>query len=302
MDFSIFGIEGLVLLIWVSLFSSVVIFVYSGYRIFTQRYSEYEENFVESTSATLDEYFIFVAPQKILFIKFLLSFMFFLIFCFMTFTSPFLSKYFIVPVIFGAVGGAVGFFIPEWFIKYFINRRAEKFGDQLVDGLTTISNCLKAGLSFGQGLEMMVEDMEPPISQEFSVVLKENRLGKSLEESLNNLNERIDNPDLVLIVVSVNIAREIGGNLAEIFDRIANVIRERNVLKKKIDALTSQGKLQGWVVGAMPLVMGMILYKLQPDIFSLLFTSIWGWITIAVVIILEIFGMLLIRKIVNIDI
>jgi tight adherence protein B len=104
------------------------------------------------------------------------------------------------------------------------------------------------------------------------------------------------------MVVSVNIAREIGGNLAEIFDRIANVIRERNVLKKKLDALTAQGKLQGIVVGLMPLALGLILYKMQPDAVSLLFSTIWGWITIAAVIVLEILGMLLIRKIVNIDI
>lgn len=284
------------------LFSSIVLFVISGFKVFTQKYSEYEEQYVKATGATLGEYFIFIDPQKILFMKFAAAFIMFFIAFLLTFASPFLSQHVIVPIIFGTAGGFVGFFIPELLIKHFIKKREEKFGDQLVDGLTTISNCLKAGLSLGQGLEMMVDDMEPPISQEFGVVLKENRLGKSLEDSMNELTTRIDNQDLVLMVVSVNIAREIGGNLAEIFDRIANVIRERNVLKKKLDALTAQGKLQGWVVGSMPLALGIILYKMQPDAVSLLFTTIWGWITIAVVIVLEILGALMIRKIVNIDI
>lgn len=296
------GLNQYDLVIYSCLFLSIVVFIISAYRIFTQSYSDYEEQFIRSTGDTLEEYFIFIAPERILVLKFVSAFIVFLIFVFLTFSSDFLSQYIVVPFIFGLVAGVAGFFIPEKLIHHFIVKREEKFGEQLVDGLTTISNCLKAGLSLGQGLEMMVEDMDPPISQEFGVVMKENRLGKSLEDSLNELTKRIPNPDLILMVVSVNIAREIGGNLAEIFDRISNVIRDRNILKKKLDALTSQGKLQGWVVGMMPLALGLILYKMQPDAIGLLFSTIWGWLTIATVIILEIMGAFMIKKIVTIDI
>ena len=294
--------EGIEILVSVCLFFSIFIFIKAGYNILTLKYSKYEEEFVRSTSKTLDEYFIFIPPEKILFMKFLSGFTIFLIVTFLAFSSAFLSEHVFVPFIFGAVAGIVGFFIPEWIINFFIKRRNEKFGEQLVDGLITISNCLRAGLSFGQGLEMMVEEMDPPISQEFGVVVKENRLGKSLEDSLNNLNARMSNPDLLLIVISVNIAREIGGNLAEIFDRIAHTIRERNVLKKKLDALTAQGKLQGIVVGCMPIGIGLVVNWMQPEMFSLLFTTITGWITIGAVVILEILGFIIIQKILDIDI
>src|SRR5690606_16644859 len=121
---------------------------------------------------------------------------------------------------------------------------------------------------------------QAPLSQEFGLFVKEVKLGVPLEEALVNMARRVGSDDLDLVVTSTNIARQLGGNMAEMFETISATIRERFRLEGKIDALTSQGKLQGWIVASMPLLLGMVLDKMRPDLTEPMFNHLFGMVLV----------------------
>jgi tight adherence protein B len=165
-----------------------------------------------------------------------------------------------------------------------------------------MSNALKAGFSITQTFESVARDGENPIAQEFDVFLHQTRVGVSFSDALHNLEERVGSDDLKLVVLAIETARQTGGNLTEIFEQISTTIRERMRIENRIRTLTSQGKLQGIVVGAMPLVIGLVLTILDPGMMIPFFHSIVGIIIIAAIIMLVSMGGMIIRKIIRIDV
>ena len=119
---------------------------------------------------------------------------------------------------------------------------------------------------------------------------------------LENLGERVKSEDLALVLTAARIGRDVGGNIAEIFDRLSSTLRQKQSTEGKIEALTSQGKLQGWVVGMLPVGMIIVLYQMEPVAMKPLLTSLFGWMVLAVIVVLELLGIFMIRKIVAIDI
>ncbi len=195
----------------------------------------------------------------------------------------------------------IGIVIPKWFLRYLVKQRTKKFAEQLPDILTTLSSSLRAGFTIVQALDMLVREYPKPASQEFSIVLQENKLGVSLDESLQNLTKRIKDESLELVVTATIIARSLGGNLAEIFDRIESTVRRRERIDGKIKALTAQGKMQGIVVGLAPVLLGGILYLMNPDFIMPLFTTTMGQFSIGVMVFMELLGALFIRKIIKVE-
>jgi tight adherence protein B len=187
-------------------------------------------------------------------------------------------------------------------VRFFKSRRLKKFNIQLVDSLQAMSNAFKAGLSFPQAMEHVSMDAPSPLHQEFSLFVREIKLGVSLDDALLNMASRVKCEDLDLVVTSTVIARQLGGNMAEMFDTIAATIRERFRLEGKIKALTSQGKLQGWVVAAMPLALGLVLNWMRPDLMQPMFEHWFGYVLVGLIALMEFLGVLIIRKIVNIDV
>ncbi len=185
---------------------------------------------------------------------------------------------------------------------YFEKKRIKKFESLLVDALTTMTNCLKAGLSLIQAIEVVEKELPPPISEEFGLVNREHKMGVTLEESLLHLVDRMKGDDIQLVVTSITIAHELGGNLAEIFERIASTIRDRNKLQSRIETLTAQGRMQGIVVSALPIALGLILFYLAPETVTLLWTTQAGRLLLGTFVFLEISGWMLIRRIVTIDV
>ena len=153
-----------------------------------------------------------------------------------------------------------------------------------------------------QAIEIIGREGSPPIKEEFGLVLRELTLGVELERALNNLADRVKSTDLDLVVTSINVVRGTGGNLSEMFDQIADTIRERNTLQGKIRSLTAQGRLQGIVIGLLPVGLGVILYSLEPRMITRLFTEPLGWGILALIVIFEGIGAFFIRKIVSIDV
>lgn len=181
-------------------------------------------------------------------------------------------------------------------------KRYKLFDEQLGDSITLISNSLKSGQSFLQAISSVAKEMPDPISKEFDKVLKEMRLGVETEKALENLLKRIESDDLELMVSAVMIQRQIGGNLSEILDNISNTIRERVKLKGEIQTLTAQGRLSGIIISVLPVGLGIILFLMNPDYIMELFRNPIGLVIIAIALINEIIGIIIINKIVKIEV
>ena len=167
-----------------------------------------------------------------------------------------------------ALGAYIGSRIPKSYIGFAANRRVRNFNNQLGDTLTLWVNALRAGSSVLQGMETIATESPPPISVEFERVVQEVRLGLSVEQSLANMYNRVPSEDLDLVITAVNIQREVGGNLAEVLDNISFTIRERVRIKGEIRTLTAQGRASGWIITFLPVVLGFMMYLINPDYIS----------------------------------
>ena len=191
---------------------------------------------------------------------------------------------------------------PRLLLHILKARRLKKFNNQLVEALGAMSNSLKAGFSITQSFETIARDGENPIAQEFGALLQQTRVGVTFSDALDNLQERVGSDDLTLVCLAVETARQTGGNLTGIFEQIATTIRERFRIENRIQTLTAQGKLQGIVVGAMPLIIGAALMIVDPGMMIPFLRSMMGLAIVVIVGVLLTCGGLLIRKIVRIDV
>jgi tight adherence protein B len=192
--------------------------------------------------------------------------------------------------------------IPGLVIRVLRKRRLENFNKQLVEGLVTMSNALRAGFSIQQAFETIVQEGRKPIAQEFGVFVQQTRVGVRFEDALRNLEERVRSEDLTLMIRAVEIARQTGGNLTEVFDKIASTIRERTRIEGRIKAMTAMGRLQGIVVGLIPVFLLVALTALDPAMMMSFYTNPIGIALLTLVVILLAIGFLVIRKIVNIEV
>ncbi|MCY1021980.1 type II secretion system F family protein [Pyxidicoccus sp. MSG2] len=280
-------LAGIVLLL---VTGSVFFFSLVIFSVLSKAYEQYQERYVAKSMNDLSDMFLFIDPRQMLILNIASM-------CLLGILS-----YIIFNPILAVIATVFGFFVPMLLVKHYRKRRIKKFNVQLVDALQAMANAFKAGLTFPQAIEHVAREAMPPLSQEFGLFVKEVKLGVPLEEALINMGRRVGSDDLELVVVSTNIARQLGGNMAEMFETISTVIRERFRLEGKIDALTSQGKLQGWIVAAMPGVLGMVLNYMRPDLMEPMMNHLFGWILVVIIAIMEIMGIFIIRRIVNIDI
>lgn len=204
--------------------------------------------------------------------------------------------------IIGSMVTVAGWNVPLGIIKYLYERRSSRFVEQMVDSLTIMANGVKSGLSVTQSMERVVENLPNPVAQEFGLVLSQIRLGRSLEEALVELGERIPKPDVQMFVTAINILKETGGNLGETFTTIVLTIRERQKIEKKIEAMTAQGIMQGIIISLVPIALLLIFYMLDQTYVKPMFSTTMGLILLAVMFGLQILGGLVIRKIVTIKV
>jgi tight adherence protein B len=201
-----------------------------------------------------------------------------------------------------ALGAALASRVPRALVDALRRRRARRFEQQLPMALLMLASALRAGVALATGLRHVVEQSGAPLAQEFGLMLREQRMGVPWDTALGNLHGRMPADSTSLVVAGVRIAAQTGGNLAEALESIAHTLRARLQLQAKLLALTSQGRLQAWIVGALPVALLGVLDRLEPEIMGLLWRTPMGWSVLAVVAVLEVAGVLLIRRIIRIDI
>lgn len=181
-------------------------------------------------------------------------------------------------------------------------RRFARFGQQLPDALSLIARALRSGHSLNSGLNMVVEEMPAPIGLEFQIAYEEQNLGIPIEQALKNMLRRVPNLDLKFFVTAVSIQRQTGGDLAEIIDKICEVVRERFKILGMVQALTGEGRLSGAVLMALPIAIFIAVYYLNQDYVMLLFTTDLGKKMVAFGVVMQIVGAICIKKIIDIKV
>ncbi len=278
------GLLILAIFVAVALFSLIIL------NILNHALRQYEQRYMVQGTQNLSEMFIFIDGRQLVLLTVSAAFLLGLL-------GWVLSGWLLA-----AASFMVGFLLPFFVLRKLRQRRIRMFDRQLVDVLLQMSAGFRAGLTLPQAAESATQEMPSPICQEFGLLIKELKLGVAQDEALLNLGQRVDSENLQLVVVATNVARKLGGNLAEMYDTISDTVRQRFQIQGKVDSLTSMGRLQAWVVGAMPLVMGLVLNWMRPDLFQPMLASNFGKGLIACVVVLEVIGILIIRKIINIDV
>jgi tight adherence protein B len=204
--------------------------------------------------------------------------------------------------LFAPLAGITSGGLPFVFVIFKRKRRMAAFARQLPDALELISRALRAGHSLAAGFSLVGDEMADPVGKEFSRSFEEQNLGVSLDESLEGMTHRVPNLDLRFFATAVILQRQTGGDLAEILDKIGHLIRERFKIWGQIQALTGEGRLSGIVLLALPPVLFIVMYRLNPEYSMLLFTDPLGQWMLGGAVALQLVGALVIRKIINIKV
>lgn len=207
-----------------------------------------------------------------------------------------------VPLL-GALGAAAAVFVLP--ILYLFRRRRKRLNKlvaQLPDVFELLSQALRAGHSLASGMQLVAREMPDPAGTEFGRVFHEQNLGLKIEDALRNLADRVDMLDVRFFVTAVLIQRQTGGDLAEVLDKIGAVIRDRIKLFGTVQALTAEGRLSGYVLLALPVLMFFVMLKINPDYAMMLLTDPVGKLMLTVAIVMQIMGWVMIKKIVNIKV
>ena len=191
---------------------------------------------------------------------------------------------------------------PRVIFAILAKARAKAINQALPDGLSQIASSMRAGATFTVAIQGVVEEDKSALGEELSLLMRENRMGARMDDALDNLAERVQSEEMDLVVSAVIIAQDVGGNLAEILQSLAVTIRRKLEMEGKVAALTSQGVLQGYIVSALPFVLLGVLYFVEPEAIQPMFNSLLGWVVLSVLVVLQVVGITMIRKIVSIEI
>lgn len=239
---------------------------------------------VETQRTKLKEMFLDVDPQKLFVLNFAAPLV-------VSLAGLVLTK----SLIGLCVGLGVGFIVPAIIVKNLVSARKSKFSAQITDGLMILSSCLKGGLSLLQSIEALVEELPPPLSQEFGLILRENKMGIALEESFEALNKRMPSEELNLLTTAILVARETGGDITQLFDRLLSTIRVKMKINDSVKTLSLQGKIQGVVMSMLPIAFAIMVISFQPNYFDIMLSNPTGRILLIYAVVSEILGIYMIK-------
>jgi tight adherence protein B len=252
---------------------------------------QHEQRLTRLSRVDLAELFVFIEPRRLVRLNLLALA-----------ALPAMVGLVTASLLLAAAAFAAVLVLPALIYRRLRRRRLRALQRQLPDAIAAIAASLRGGAGLWQALESVPRHQPKPVSQEFALVLRQHRLGMALDEALQGLALRSGLHDVRMLVATLAIARDLGGGLAEVLERLSQAVRRRVAMEDRIDALTAQGRMQGRIVGALPIVLGAVLYLMEPGPMSRLFLTPVGWLVLAVIAALEIVGALLIRRIVRIDV
>ena len=252
---------------------------------------DYRVRVNHDAATTLSDMFLFIDPQRLFFVNMGILVLVPVVVLMLTASVPLA---FLITI--------CSLFLPRLAYAFLKGRRKVMLVHQMPDALNMLGGSLRSGASLALAMDLVANETPAPFSQEISLVLREQKLGVTLEDAFESMGKRLDMEEVDLIVSAITISKSVGGNLAEVLERLANTLRAKAAMEGKIKALTSQGKLQGIVVGLLPVFLAFVLFQMEPQAMEPLFTTWYGWATVAVVLVFLVVGAFFIRKIINIDV
>ena len=273
------------------IFGSLFLIISQAWKLLPSAYkgfSDWRLRQIDQQKRSLKEMMLFVDPKKIVMFNVVCPVASILIF-------SLIGLKFGSVIIGGLIGLALGFLIPSIVLKQMISGHKNKFNSQISDGLMILSSCLKGGLSLLQAIEAVSEELPPPISQEFGLILRENKMGMSLEESFEKLNKRLPSEELNLLTTAILVARETGGDITQLFSTLINTIRAKLKLVDSVKTLSMQGKIQGIVMSILPIAFAVMVYSFNPHYFDVMLANPIGRILLIYAVISELVGIFLIK-------
>ena len=272
-------------IILICIFIPITFLVYKSLPLVLGKYSEVQQERIVRVEKDLDNMFMFKNRKRLA-----------LLFTVIPLALGLIGFILLGNILGFGIGLAAGFILPSVIIKHMNSQRINKFSQQLVDGIMVLSGSLKAGLSLIQAIEVVVEEMPSPISDEFALLVRENHMGVSLENCLIHLKQRVPVDDLKLINNAIIISQETGGDLTQILEQLVFTLREKTKLQRKVRSLTVQGRLQGTIMGLLPIVFAVFTYFINPDSFNLMLNNPLGQKLLILAVILEVVGLIAIKK------
>jgi tight adherence protein B len=200
------------------------------------------------------------------------------------------------------VFGAIGSVLPLIQLRRLRKKRMRAFEEAFPEAIDLLGRSIRAGHAFATGLKVVAEEGQDPVASEFRQVFEEQKFGLPLDESLLGLADRIDLVDVRIFVTAILVQRDVGGNLAEILDKISYTIRERFMIQRQIRVYSAQGRMTGYLLAALPIIVGVLIYALNSEYMSVLFEEPIGRAMIALAVLLQLVGFFFIRRIVDIEI
>lgn len=278
-------------LLIVSVFLSTSLFMYWLTNALQDFALNYKNTFTESANANMGDMFMTVDVNQLFYINMIALAIVPLILWFLI-GDPITTI-----VVFVLIALA-----PSMMYKRMRKQRMRRFEEQMPDALIMLSGAMRAGASLNIALENLVKEQPAPLSQEFELFMREQRVGVDFEVSLANMEKRIPLQDFSMFSSALRINREIGGNLAEIIESLGSTLRMKHQMEGKIESLTAQGKMQGIVMTGLPVLLAVLLYLLEKESMEKLWTTSVGWGVLSVIIIMEAMGYIMINKITRIDV
>jgi tight adherence protein B len=202
----------------------------------------------------------------------------------------------------GILVGAVGLWLPSVYVNLLIQRRRNKLERQLVDLVPMLSSSLRGGFAFQQAMDVASRQIGPPMSDELSMVIHDVNLGSTMQAALQDLGSRVDSTDLDMLITAILVQRTTGGNIAEVLDKTAETMSERERIRGEVRTLTAQQRLTGLILSVYPLAIGLLLLAIMPSLWSKLFTETAGQVMLGIALVLQVIGFIAIRRALRVDI
>jgi tight adherence protein B len=209
-----------------------------------------------------------------------------------------LSRFWPAAILAAAFGG----YLPIWFLKRKRQRRIDAFESMLPDAIDLLGRAIRAGHPLSAGFKMVAEELKDPIGTEFQRTFEEQRFGLPFDDAIIAMADRVALVDVRILVTAILIQREVGGNLAEVLDNLSTIIRARFTIRRQLKVYTAQGRFSGYTLAVLPIIVGFLIYTLNPPYMKLLFTHPLGKLLVFLAVIMQIVGFLWIRKIIDIEI
>jgi len=202
----------------------------------------------------------------------------------------------------GAIAGTfLGALLPYFVIRIRANHRAAKVEEQIPEAIDLLGRAMRAGHPLSAGFKMVADEAPEPIATEFRQVFEEQRFGLPFDDSLLGLGERIKISDIRILITAILVHRQVGGNLAEILDNIAYIVRERFKLRRQLKVITAQGRMSGYVLAFLPIALGLAIYALNRDYMMPIFNEPAGRFMLVSALVMQVAGYLWIRRILDIE-